>query len=89
MQETSFGRLARGLEEELKKQEAIGRITIKIATDEPLTKEDHDAIKRYGLKMGMRRKQMPGGLSSEQVAAREFAKILTDALKIVKKELSG
>jgi hypothetical protein len=47
-----------GLEERIKRQEAITEIQSKLALGEPLATEDYDKIKLYGIKLGARRKPM-------------------------------
>jgi integrase len=76
-----------GLEERMKRTEAVTRIQEKIMADERLTPEDHEDIKRYGIRLGKRRGGLEGGgLSYEQAATRQLAKMLMGALKIVKEE---
>jgi integrase len=80
-----------GLEERVKRTEAVTRIQEKILADEKLTPEDHEDIRRYGIRLGKRREgtTQGGGLNFQQQAQDEFAKILLGALKQVKEGLKA
>jgi hypothetical protein len=74
-------------EERLKKLEATKRVQDKFEAGEPMAPEDYADVKRYGIRLGKRRGQVEGGgLSYEQAATRQFAKILMGALKIVEEK---
>lgn len=46
-----------GLEERLKKNEAIARIQGKLLTDKPLTPDDYKGVTRYNIRLGKRREK--------------------------------
>lgn len=89
-----------GLEERIKRQETITELQGKLMSGEPLTREDHDKIKLYGIKLGARRKPMPEKTEDcesgehceetfKQVPEAELLSHLKEGWKIVKELQSG
>jgi hypothetical protein len=86
-----------GLEERIKRQEAITEIQSKLALGEPLATEDYDKIKLYGIKLGARRKPMPeesencpDEVHCQQIVSEEnLAEFLSQSWKVVATLPSG
>jgi hypothetical protein len=88
------------LEERVKRQEVVTEIQAKLMSGEPLTTQDYDKIKAYGIKLGARRKPMPEKTEDcengehceetfKQVPEAELLSHLKEGWKIVKELQSG